>query len=111
MEAFGAIEAFGAAVDFGVAGLAAAEFAGGEFGAATGMTFWHFGHLTCFPAMVSGTFRATPHWQFTRKGIRATLMASQREQTGETGKCFLWQATCRGVFCIRGQTKQWAKVS
>jgi hypothetical protein len=50
------------------------------------MTFWHFGHLTCFPAMVSGTFRATPHWQFTRKGIRATLMASQRDQTGETGK-------------------------
>ncbi len=93
IEAFGAIEAFGGAVDFGVAGLAAAglaaaEFAGGEFGAATGMTFWHFGHLTCFPAMVSGTFRATPHWQFTRKGIRATLMASQRDQTEETGKCF-----------------------
>ena len=91
----GEVEAFGGVVDFGVAGFAAAGFAAGELGAealdaATGMTFWHFGHLTCFPAMVSGTFRATPHWQFTRKGIRATLMASQRDQTGRNRQVFLY---------------------
>jgi hypothetical protein len=113
MEAFGEL-AFGGAVDFGVAGLAAAglaaaEFAGGEFGAATGMTFWHFGHLTCFPAMVSGTFRATPHWQFTRKGIRATLMASQREQTGETGKCFFMASNLPGSILHQGPNKTMGK--
>jgi hypothetical protein len=88
LGAFGEFGAFVGVVDFGAAGFAAAGFAAGAVGAATGMTFWHFGHLTCFPAMASGTFRATPHWQFTRKGIRATLMASQRDQTEETGKCF-----------------------
>jgi hypothetical protein len=86
--AFGELGAFGGVVDFGAAGFAAGAVGCGALGAATGMTFWHFGHLTCFPAMASGTFRATPHWQFTRKGIRATLMASQRDQTEETGKCF-----------------------
>ncbi|MFZ4470386.1 MAG: hypothetical protein ACOYOZ_14085, partial [Pirellula sp.] len=65
--AFGELGAFGGVVDFGAAGFAAAGFAAAVFaagavGAATGMTFWHFGHLTCFPAMASGTFRATPHW-------------------------------------------------
>jgi len=93
LGAFGEFGAFVGVVDFGAAGFVIAGFAvgalgAGALGAATGMTFWHFGHLTCFPAMASGTFRATPHWQFTRKGIRATLMASQRDQTEETGKCF-----------------------
>jgi len=35
----------------------------------TAMTLWHLVHLTPFPAIVSGTFKATPHWQVTRNGI------------------------------------------
>ena len=58
------------------AGLEAVGFAGAVAAAAallegaTAMTLWHFGHLTPLPAIVSGTFKATPHWQFTRNGIR-----------------------------------------
>jgi hypothetical protein len=44
---------------------AAADLAG----VPTAMTLWHLGHLTPLPAIVSGTFKATPHWQVTRNGI------------------------------------------
>ena len=65
-----------AAGAFAAGAFAAAGLAGWVFGglvlaeAGTAMTLWHLGHLTPLPAMVSGTFNATPHWQLTRNGIR-----------------------------------------
>ncbi|MFM8401104.1 MAG: hypothetical protein ACKOAH_25040 [Pirellula sp.] len=62
---------FAAAAGLAAAGLAAAGLgvAAGLAWVPTAMTLWHLGHLTPFPAIVSGTFKATPHWQVTRNGI------------------------------------------
>jgi hypothetical protein len=54
------------AAGFDVAGLVAGAVLAGV---PTAMTLWHLGHLTPLPAIVSGTFKATPHWQVTRNGI------------------------------------------
>jgi hypothetical protein len=49
------------------------------------------------PAIVSGTFNATPHWQVTRNGIRRPFVFETQ--------------TTESSFCRPKRTKQWGKPS
>jgi hypothetical protein len=69
----------------------------GLVAAGTAITLWHFGHLTPLPAIVSGTFNATPHWQVTRNGIRRPFVFETQ--------------TTESSFCRPKRTKQWGKPS